>query len=914
MFFPDGQSHTLHPKSRYPCCQATRPLALLQGVDDLRLLKRYLGNAWGPGEKSMFLKEQDLTAIFDSLFDQVLILDLNFRIEKANRPCAQALGYSDPGELVGRHCHEIFNGLDHPCSHTEPPCPHTLVLEHGKPVTVERIHRDKEGNPVHVDIRAIPLQDDKGNITHVVEIFRDTTTEKHLEEKLSRTIRESEQILEAGGNGVLVLDPSCRIQEVNQIASDLMGLPVDALLEQDFRQFLVASNTDLLESMCKEVKNDGTKRLFTEMQLEATSGEKKDIRVHISSTKKMGEEAIYVCLHDITHRKTVEDKLVEVTWKFQQIAEMGEDAIVVLDDGFRVEFANSMATELTGYTQKELLGRDFLSLLDREDRKFIVDRYEGDPVKEGQRLCTQMEISTASEKKRNCEVCISATRFAEGSKKTYVYIRDLSERLRMENKLREVNEFLFNLIESSTDGIIAADMKGRVIIFNKGAELLLGYKADDVIAKLNVANFYPPGVAQDLMRRLRSDAYGGKGRLLPHRIIGVSKNGEHIPISLSGALIYEDGRETASVGIFYDLREILRAQEELLDSEAKFRDLFETVRHGLYFSSREGKFLDCNQAMVDMLGYPSKEEVLAMDLAKDLYLDPSHRQEFQRMIEAGDYVKDYEVQYKKKSGEPITVLLTAHVRKDRAGRVLGYQGIFIDITERKRLEQQLFQSEKLAAMGRLTAQIAHELNNPIYGVMNCLDLLKSEVPDTSKKRRFLDMALSETKRISELLRGMLSFFRPDEDVKSMVDLNKIIEDVILFVGKQLQEFKIHVDLDLAEGLPNVFASGNQMKQVLLNLIMNAKTAMSRGGTLTLTTRSTDDNVTVRVSDTGAGIPPEIRDRIFEAFFTTKSDVKGVGLGLSVCFGIIHQHNGEIQVESEEGEGTTFTITLPLGGG
>jgi two-component system NtrC family sensor kinase len=312
-----------------------------------------------------------------------------------------------------------------------------------------------------------------------------------------------------------------------------------------------------------------------------------------------------------------------------------------------------------------------------------------------------------------------------------------------------------------------------------------------------------------------------------------------------------------------------------------------------------------------MLGYPNKEEVLAIDLATELYLDPADRIEFQRMIEAQGFVKDYEVQFKKKSGEPLDVLLTAHVRKDPAGQVLGYQGLFINITERKRLEQQLFQSEKLAAMGRLTAQIAHELNNPIYGVMNCLDLLKSEVPESSKKRRFLDMATDETKRISELLRGMLSFFRPDEDVKTLVDLNTVIDDVIVFVGKQLHEFKIHVELELEETLPKVFASGNQMKQVLLNLIMNAKTAMSRGGTLTIATRSIDSRVQFSVSDTGAGIPEEIRDRIFEAFFTTKSDVKGVGLGLSVCFGIIRQHNGEISVESQVDVGTTFLITLPL---
>jgi len=859
----------------------------------------------------MPMKEHDLEAVVDSLFDQLLVINRDFIIEHANRTCADALGYADPGEIVGKRCHEISHGLDHPCNDADHPCPLTLVLKHAKPLTVEHVHRDKADNPVHVEIRTIPLRGEDGTVSRVAEILRDITAERLLQEQLNQTTLESEQIFQRAGDGILILDREFRIKEANRIASDLLGIPSDDLRGLDFRRFMIEQDVSFLEGMCMEVESDEAKRLSSEMQLVAASGENREVEVHISATERPGRGRIFAGLRDITHRKRVENKLFEATRKFQKIAEMGEDAILVLDDTFNVEFANSMALDLTGYSQKELIGLDFLSLLEKDDRRFVSDLYEDGKDTEGRRVCMQMELNTASQNKRSCEVCISATSVAGGAKKTYVYVRDLSERLRMETKLREANEFLFNLIETSTDGIIAADMKGRVIIFNKGAEHLLGYKAEEVIGKIHVANFYPPGVARGIMRRLRSDDYGGKGRALPYRIIGVSKEGEHIPITLSSALIYQGGKEIASVGIFYDLREILKAQEELLESEAKFRELFETVRHGLYFSSREGKFLECNQAMVDMLGYANKEEVLAIDLARDLYLEATDRIEFQRLIEGQEFVKDYEVQFKKKDGDPLTVLLTAHVSKDRSGKVLGYQGLFLNITERKRLEQQLFQSEKLAAMGRLTAQIAHELNNPIYGVMNCLDLLKSEVPESSSKRRFLEMATSETKRISELLRGMLSFFRPDEDVKTLVDLNSVVDDVIVFVGKQLQEFKIQVVLELEDDLPKVLASGNQMKQVILNLIMNARTAMQRGGTLTIATTSLDGKVRFSVSDTGTGIPEDVRDRIFEAFFTTKSDVKGVGLGLSVCFGIIHQHNGEITVESEVGEGTTFIITLPL---
>ncbi len=602
--------------------------------------------------------------------------------------------------------------------------------------------------------------------------------------------------------------------------------------------------------------------------------------------------------------------------EYDKLLDCLSDQVLVIDRDFMIEKANHAFLAAMGLREEDLYGK----------RCYEISHCLNQPCDETSHVCPLTQVFNTGEVvtiehihtgKDGTLVPVAIRAFPLYDHlgkvlKVVEVLRDvITPRKRVEHKLRETNEFLTNLIESSIDGIIAADMKGTVIIFNKGAEHLLGYKAEEVIDKFHVAEFYPPGVAQDIIRRLRDEKYGGRGKILPHRIIGISKYGEHIPISLSGALIYQEGREIATVGIFNDLREILRVQDDLFESEVKFRDLFETVRHGLYFSSREGRFLDCNQALLDMLGYRNKEEFLAMDIARDLYLDPAHRQEFQKMIEAKGYVKDYEAKYKKKDGEVISVLVTAHVRKDRGGKVLGYQGLFINITERRQLEQQLYQSEKLAAMGRLTAQIAHELNNPIYGVMNCLDLLSSEIPQDNKKRRFLDMARSETERMSGLLKSMLNFFRPAEDVKTSIDLNILTEEVLLFIEKQLQGFKIRTALDLQENLPTIHASGNQMKQVLLNMIMNAKAAMPRGGTLTIASYGDDEKVFLEIADTGHGIAPEIRDHIFEAFFTTKSDVKGVGLGLSVCFGIIREHKGEIDVVSEVGAGTTFTITMPI---
>jgi len=502
----------------------------------------------------------------------------------------------------------------------------------------------------------------------------------------------------------------------------------------------------------------------------------------------------------------------------------------------------------------------------------------------------------------------------------------------------------------------------------------------------------------------------------------------------------------SKVSIFRDLAQRKETEEKIRASEKDYKRLFEHVRCGVYISSKEGKFLDANQALLDMLGYESKEEFLKIDITKDLYLRPEDRRKFQEMIEQDGHVIDYEVDFRRKDGGVISVLHTGHARYDRRGKVLGYEGINVDQTQRKQMEKELkeaydflnkivksspnaimatdmkgnimiwnraaeetlgypaeevigkmnirkiypegmakevmkmmrspkygdagklssypmvyvrrdgkivegnlsaaviydaqgketasvgifvdlketlnmerklretqeklLHSEKLAAMGKLTSQIAHELNNPLYGIMNTLELLKTEISPQSKRRKILDMALSETERLTELLRKMLRFSKPDEEEKQPTDINTILDEILLLVRKQLQENSIRLSFSFADDLEKVYASRNQLRQVFLNMISNARHAMPDGGTLTIKTMAKGDNIHIEITDSGAGIREEDINKIFDAFFTTKDSVKDVGLGLSVCYGIIREHGGDIRVSSEWGSGTTFTIILP----
>jgi len=197
--------------------------------------------------------------------------------------------------------------------------------------------------------------------------------------------------------------------------------------------------------------------------------------------------------------------------------------------------------------------------------------------------------------------------------------------------------------------------------------------------------------------------------------------------------------------------------------------------------------------------------------------------------------------------------------------------------------------------------------------MNTLELLKSEVPPESKRRRILDLSLSEAVRLSEMLRSMLNFSKPEEEKRMPTKINDLIGGILLVMEKQMREANIRVTTAFSSDIPKIMASTNQIRQVMLNMIKNAKESMPSGGTLNVRTMLSAGNVLIIIRDTGAGIPEELRDKIFEAFFTTKQKVKGVGLGLSVCYGIIKDHGGEIKVESEVGKGANFIISLPVHG-
>jgi signal transduction histidine kinase len=242
---------------------------------------------------------------------------------------------------------------------------------------------------------------------------------------------------------------------------------------------------------------------------------------------------------------------------------------------------------------------------------------------------------------------------------------------------------------------------------------------------------------------------------------------------------------------------------------------------------------------------------------------------------------------------------------------IGRLIIFDDITDRSELERRLVQADKLSSIGLLAAGVAHEVNTPLAVISTYAQLLAKQVSGDDQKSKLLEKIAKQTFRASEIVNSLLNFSRTSPAEFDDVDLNRILNDTVSLVGHQLERAKVHVVLNLADQLPPIKGNAGKLQQVFLNLVLNARDAMEGGGSLMITTSASDESVRIEVADSGQGIAPEHLSRIYDPFFTTKLARKGTGLGLSVTYGIVREHGGSIEVQSEPGSGTLFHLEFPF---
>jgi two-component system, NtrC family, sensor kinase len=369
--------------------------------------------------------------------------------------------------------------------------------------------------------------------------------------------------------------------------------------------------------------------------------------------------------------------------------------------------------------------------------------------------------------------------------------RDITQSKEVKADLKKTTDFLERIIESSVNAIVVADMKGKILFMNQSARELFNSDANGEGGMGFARDYYFPGVASNIMEKLRSLEYGGMGKLDGMRIELRTGSGEEIPVEMTASIIYERGEEVATMAIFKDLRPQIAAEERL--EEAR---------------------------------------------------------------------------------------------------------------------EQLMQSEKLVSIGQLAAGVAHEINNPLGGILMYSHLVLEDLPEKSPARENLQKVIEQAERCKKIVKGLLDFSRQRKPEITSVQLNELIDETFRLVESQSVFQNIKIEKKLDPSLPSIAGDRSQLQQVLLNLILNAAGAMARGGILSVSSSCEGDGVEIRCRDTGCGISAENMEKIFEPFFTTKSEKDGTGLGLSISLGIVKNHGGALTVDSQPGRGTTFTVRLP----
>ena len=517
--------------------------------------------------------------------------------------------------------------------------------------------------------------------------------------------------------------------------------------------------------------------------------------------------------------------------------------------------------------------------------------------------------------------------------------RNEASRLRESGEQHAVeNEWLWWMINASQDPIILSNQENAVLFYNMSAERLLKAQIDDSPGKrraIELNNFLLSAAISsfhldqgaDMERELTLvDPIEGD-ELLFEVICKPATNLRSGAPGLISILKDVTDLRRATDELRRSLQELQQAEEAARIERDRLNLLLKNVADPIVVTDLFGNIILMNLPAQRLLQLPDDQPIGAKAtsyLANDAKLSSFLSQ----LLLAGDRIRHNELQFvDPHSGEPLTMSVTATEVQDELGQVTAIVSVMHDLTrirelEQRRVEQQLFESEKLAAVGRLAAAVAHEINNPLEGIKNALYLVTAGTPENAPNRKYLEIANKETERVSGVIRQMLGFYRP-RMAKTATDLNLVITDVLALLERQFRQRNITLQLEIDPRLPSILAATDQLKQVFLNLFLNAQEAMPKGGTLDISTRlsrETDTEflagayVMAQVRDTGSGISDEQLPHIFEPFYSTKTDSKGTGLGLWVSLGIVQNHGGQLTVRSRPGRGTTFTVAFPMESG
>jgi PAS domain S-box-containing protein len=766
-------------------------------------------------------------------------------------------------------------------------------------------------------------------------IFHDITERKRAEEALRGSEERYRLIAENMTETVWLMDMNLKPTYISPSAVPLRGYTLEELYALPLDRQLTPDSLKLAWETFKEAlseENLNSKDAPTSITLELEFYRKNGSTFWNESTftlarNSKGEPAgILGVGREITERKRLESelkrysehleeevlertkKLAESESRFREMADLLPQPVFEMDEKGNITFLNRAGFETTGYDEDDLkAGLNAFQVIARESHKLA--REEIGRILSGESSPGNEYVFVRKDGSQ-LPVISHASSILKGGKVVGLrgVIIDITERKRIEDSLRESAEKYRDLFENANDLVQCVDGDGRFALVNRKWLETLGYSREalkqltlmDILRKDQVPH------CMELFGRVRN------GEVLDNvETVFLSKDGREILVEGNVNGQFKDGQFVTTRGIFRDVTERKRMEEALRESEERLETIFDSVRTGIMIiDSKTHLIVDANPAATEMAGAP-KEQIVGSVCHK--YVCPAEKGRCP-ITDLGQTVDNAERVFLRVNGKTTPVMKS--VRRIVLGGQEHLLESFIDITEHKKLEAQLAESQRLAGIGEAAAMVGHDLRNPLQGIASTIYLAKRKLespPEPSREAAvkpglvdMLETIENEAKYMDKIVSDLQDYAAPLKTDPKPVEMEPLVKDML---SKMRIPQNVKVSSKVSKPLPTVMIDPAVMRRVFSNLIMNAIQAMPDGGELEIDLYGTDEFLFVAFKDTGVGMPEENMGELFNPFFTTKA--KGQGLGLAVCKRLVEAHNGRITVESKPGEGSTFTVKLPI---
>ncbi|MDP8240055.1 MAG: PAS domain S-box protein [Candidatus Hatepunaea meridiana] len=823
----------------------------------------------------------------------------------------------------------------------------------GKKFEVEYRIKRKDGEWIWLhDVASVVREENDGKYAYGV--FTDITERKHAEENLRESEELFRSVVENSHDGIVLTDDSYHMIYVNDKILNISGYIREELIGQDFCIFFEEESIDEIKEryirrQCGEqipqryeinfIRKDGEKR-----HAEISAGVMRD---------SQGKMRTVAQISDITERKRAERELERLSSAMR----MSKDSIVLCDLEGKITDANEATLRMYGIDDRaDLIGKNSFEFIVPEDRSKALASMTK-LLEKGHIDDLEYRIHTKDGGVIPVELSTSIVRNEKGEPTGLVGVRrDITERRqaeKLQNAIyriaREVditknlNE-LFTAVHIIIQDVMPAE-NFFIALYDEKEELLsfpyfidakdipappqkLGKGLTEYVLRTGKPLLCNEDCSIELENRGEAEVIG-----IPSEIwLGVPLKVEDKIIGVMGVQHYTDPdayseRELQTLEFFSSevARAInhKRAEDALKESEDRYRRLFEDDLTGDYISTPDGRIITCNPSFAEILGFSSVAEAISTPI-KSYFINPEDRDEFINLLCRERKLQFYEKDYLHCDGHILHIIENTVGVFDESGKLIQIRGYIIDNTERKNLEEQLRQSQKMEGIGRLAGGIAHDFNNLLTAIICNSEMAMESLNPHDPLYDDLGEIMKASDRAADLVRQLLAFSRKQTLQPSVLNLNTLVADLermlIRMIGEDI-EFNVILEKDIWA----IKVDPGQIEQVIVNLVINARDAMSLGGKLTVETQNavlgdeyanlhseviSGDYVMLTVSDTGHGMTDEIKEKIFDPFFTTKGEGQGTGLGLSTVYGIIKQSNGHIWVYSEVEQGTSFKIFFP----